>query len=363
MTDITIVSSSPLNRGGLGRVTWNWATGLDALGRDVRVICSDRNGVETGSVDVTERSGGRFSYYLKDLYFSLKVRLLEDLEGEVLTWHGLGTFIDADHVHVGSVAKPLQDERLRRAGLDRSDFDLRKQLDDRLFSLYNYHATVVREASNVIAPSPDVKRSLRRYDADAKSKTTVVPPGVDESFVQRPDGVEDQVLFVGGTMPRKGVSTLLAAWAEYDGPETLVVAGYGDEESFGQLCRQHGVTDAEFRGFVDDSELQRLYRRSKAFVLPSFEEGFGIPVLEALAAETPVICSDAVGSRFVVEECDGGRVVPAGEATALRRALSDVLGDEDRRRRMGVQARRHVATNYLWKHVVPSLDAAVFGDA
>jgi len=363
MTDLTIVSSSPLGSGGLGRVTYNWARGFADRGRDVRVLCSAVDGVDASGFETVTRSPGLFSYYWRDLYYSAKTRLLDDLPGEVLAWHGLGTFLDADHVHVGSVAKPLQDDRLAAVGLNTDDFDFRKRVDDAFFSAYNYHRRVVADAPHVIAPSPDVRESLALYDDDAPAKTTVVPHGVAESFVQRGGPGRDQVLFVGGTMLRKGISTLLSAWADYNGPEKLLVAGYGDAESFGLLRADHGVAPdrAEYLGFVDEDRLLKMYRESKALVLPSFEEGFGIPVLEALAAGTPVICSDAVGSRFVVEECDAGEVVPAGDPDALRTALTDLLDDDEKRTSRGAAGRELVANDYLWRHVVADLDHAVFG--
>jgi len=332
----------------------------------VRVLCSSTNGKDTTGFETVTRSPGIFSYYWRDLYFSAKTRLLDDLSGEVLSWHGLGTFINADHIHVGSVAKPLQDKRLAAASLGAEDFDLRKRIDDKFFSVYNYHRRVVAKAPHVIAPSPDIRESLALYDDDAPVKTTVVPHGVSESFVQRDDERDrDQILFVGGTMPRKGISTLLSAWADYDGSETLLVAGYGDTKSFASLRADHGVAPdrVEYLGFVADDHLLKLYRESKAFVLPSFEEGFGIPVLEALAAGTPVICSDAVGSRFVVKECDAGEIFPAGDPDALRGVLTDLLNDNEARTARGVAGRDHVARNYLWRHVVADLEDVIFSDS
>lgn len=364
MTDLTIVSATALNRGGIGRVTYNWAKEFADLGRSVRVLCSSAEGVDTEGFEVVTLSTGRFSYYWKDLYYSLKIRLRAELEGQVLSWLGLGMFLDVDHVHMGSVPKSLQDERLARGGVTADDVDLRKRIDDACFSLYNYHRTEVRRAPNVVVPSPEIERTLDRYGPDVPDKTTVVPHGVSESFVQHDGGRDrDQVLFVGGTMPRKGIFTLLSAWADYDGPETLIVAGYGDAESFATLRAEHGIARdrAGYLGFVEDDRLLELYRDSKAFVLPSFEEGFGIPVLEALAAGTPVICSDAVGSRFVVEECDAGKVVQAGDSDALRAALADVLTDDEERAARGAAGREHVAENYLWRHVVADLDDVVFG--
>jgi len=363
MTDVTIVSATALNSGGIGRVTYNWARELAERGRAVRVLCSSADGVDTEGFETVTFSPGRFSYYWKDLYYSLKVRLCANLEGEVLSWLGLGTFLDVDHVHMGSVPQGLQRERLARGGVESSDVDLRKRVDDACFSLYNFHQREVRRSPSVIVPSPEIKRTIDRYGPSAPEKTTVVPHGVSEAFVQRTDGEDrDQVLFVGGTMPRKGISTLLSAWAAYEGPETLLIVGYGDADSFDSLRSTHGVDPnrVEYLGFVDDDRLLELYRTSKAFVLPSFEEGFGIPVIEALAAGTPVVCSNAVGSRFILEECDGGTIFPAGDPEALREAIETLFADESGRRQAGEAGRAHVASNYLWRHVVADLDDALF---
>jgi len=362
MTDITIVSASPLNSGGIGRVTYHWAKELAERGRTVRVLCSSAEGVDTDGFEVRTYGPGRYSYYWKDLYYSLKVRLQADLEGVVLSWLGLDAFLDVDHVHMGSVPRPLQNERLARGGVTTDDVSLRQQIDDTCFSVYNYHRTMIRRAPSVIVPSPEIKETLTRYGQAIPKKTNVIPHGVSESFIQRSADTAQQVLFIGGTMPRKGISTLLSAWAKYEGPETLLIAGYGNANEFQVVREDCGVKPnrAKFLGFVTEEKLLELYRESKALVLPSYEEGFGIPVLEALAAGTPVVCSDVVGSRFVIEECSGGLTFPAGDADALETALVELLGNESMRQQAGAAGRDHITSNYLWRHVVDDLDDVLF---
>jgi glycosyltransferase involved in cell wall biosynthesis len=363
MNEITIVSATALNSGGIGRVTYNWAREFADIGRSVRVLCSSADGVNTDGFEVRTISPGRFSYYWKDLYYSLKVRLRAELEGKVISWLGLGTFFDVDYIHMGSVPMGLQNERLAQGGVGSEEIDLRKRVDNACFSLYNYHRTEIQHAPNVIVPSPEIKRTLDRYGPNVPAKTTVVPHGVSKSFVQWDDKRDhEQVLFVGGTMPRKGISTLLSAWSKYEGPEKLLIAGYGDQDTFNSLRVDHGISRdrAEFLGFVDEDRLRELYRESKMFVLPSYEEGFGIPVLEALAAGTPVVCSDTVGSRFVLDECDGGMTFAAGDADALQATLTKFLNDDSARQRAGVRGRDHVASNYLWQHIVADFDDVLF---
>jgi alpha-1,3-rhamnosyl/mannosyltransferase len=102
-------------------------------------------------------------------------------------------------------------------------------------------------------------------------------------------------------------------------------------------------------GFVPDVELRALYAGARAFAFPSRHEGFGLPVLEAMAQGTPVVCADIPSLR----EVSGGaaRLVAPGDADAWAAALADVLTDAEARQGLADAGRRRVAA-FSWERTV-----------
>jgi glycosyltransferase involved in cell wall biosynthesis len=139
----------------------------------------------------------------------------------------------------------------------------------------------------------------------------VVPLGVEEGwFAPLPEAQVDallarrgvrrgSLLFVGTLQPRKNVRTLLEAYdrlpARVRAERQLVIAGkygWGADELRGDLDARRAAGEVRWLNYVERNELRALYATACAFVFPSLSEGFGLPVLEALAAGTPVIASD-----------------------------------------------------------------------
>ena len=178
------------------------------------------------------------------------------------------------------------------------------------------------------------------------------------------------ILTVGGIEPRKGSLTLLDAFAAARRalPErrpVLLVAGgatlfdYRDE-----IDRFHARADAlgldgdlRVLGPVEDAELERLYRAADVFALPSTKEGFGLAVLEALAAGLPAVVSDLDVFRGFLGDGDSALLARAGDPEALAAALVRVARDPalaDRLRAGG----RAVAQRHSWARVAAAHEAA-----
>jgi glycosyltransferase involved in cell wall biosynthesis len=184
----------------------------------------------------------------------------------------------------------------------------------------------LRRASVVVTPSEAVAAQVR--DAYAPEAPVVaVPHGVAawRTSARPPSAAlrahlglpSSYVLFVGTLEPRKDVRTLLAAHRLVrDAPPLVLVGppGWGE---------QVDVSGAVTPGYLDEDDLAAVVAGAAALVLPSRDEGFGLPVLEALAAGTPVVASDLPVLREV-----GGEVVtyaPVGDAEAFAAALETVL--------------------------------------
>lgn len=153
------------------------------------------------------------------------------------------------------------------------------------------------QADRIIAVSDFTRRDIARLLPPAADRTTVIHEAPDDalSAESRSDN-SAFILFVGTLEPRKNVSALLRALARLPEDLSLVVAGadgWGEAEP-GRLAAELGVRErVSLAGRVSDAELDALYRGARAFAMPSLSEGFGLPVLEAMARGTPVVCADA----------------------------------------------------------------------
>jgi glycosyltransferase involved in cell wall biosynthesis len=193
------------------------------------------------------------------------------------------------------------------------------------FNLWTRHysrlcvSRVARAARLVIAVSEHTKRDLVELLATAETKIRVVPNGVAETF--RPDGPAesgDYVLAVGTIEPRKNLERLAAASRSL-GVELRVAGARG----WGRVELGSGVREL---GRVSDEELARLYRGALCLAYPSLYEGFGIPILEAMASGTPVVTSRggateevADGAAVLVDPLDPDAIAAGIEEAASRR--------------------------------------------
>ncbi len=150
-----------------------------------------------------------------------------------------------------------------------------------------------RGADRVLAVSERTKADAVELYGIAPGKVIVTPHGVDPVFGPGDGDTDGYLLFVGAVQERKDPLAALAAAHAVGLP--LVVAGPEKEP---RLARQLRTGGADVRGFVTPSELATLYRRADALVLPSRYEGFGIPVIEAMASGTPAVIS---GDAALVE--------------------------------------------------------------
>ena len=169
-------------------------------------------------------------------------------------------------------------------------------------------------------------------------------------------GSAEYFLFVGTFEPRKGIDVLLDAFAEVartDSDVQLWLAGqhgWGVKEVEARLATHPAASRIRRLGFVSDDALAPLLRRSLAAVYPSRGEGFGLPVLEALACGVPVITS----RDTVMEEVagDAATLTTAGSSDDLARAMIEVRGrgaaERDERARRG----RARAETFTWERCV-----------
>jgi|SRR5574344_380499 glycosyltransferase involved in cell wall biosynthesis len=167
---------------------------------------------------------------------------------------------------------------------------------------------ICKRADRIITVSQNTKNDLLRFFNVSSNKISVVPLGVSEEFKEKPKEeisyLYDKfsiphdkkiLLYVGNLLPHKNLSRLLEAFSKMKGKEDcrLVLVGKAfDGRSKSTDESNLGIDQLTIHtGIVDQEDLVNLYNLADLFVLPSLYEGFGLPVLEALACGTPVACS------------------------------------------------------------------------
>ena len=228
----------------------------------------------------------------------------------------------------------------------------------------------VIRAAHVLADSESTRRDLVELMAVDRHKVTVVYPGVEARF--RP--VQDQtplesvraryglpqrfILGLSTLQPRKNFSGLITAFARLVAGQQeifgeadlgLVIAGgqgWMYDETLASVERLGLQGRVHFPGFVADEDLPALYTLASVFAFPSWYEGFGLPVLEAMACGTPVVTADNSSLPEVAGEA--ALMVGAGDPDGLCRALGQALSDEALRERM-VAAGTKQAQRFSWR--------------
>jgi len=221
-----------------------------------------------------------------------------------------------------------------------------------------------RDATLVIAPSEATLAECRANGFDP-ARLRLVPWGIDP----RPASVDEvaaararhglwprYVLWTGTIEPRKNLPVLLDAFRRLDRPDVQLVMvgpqGWNEDLTARLAPIQERVAAV---GFVAPDELRALYAGAEVFCFPSLQEGFGLPVLEAMAQGRAVITSAGTATEEVGG--DASVLVDPVDPTALADALGSLLDDPERRRQLGERARVRAATEFSWAATAAALEA------
>jgi glycosyltransferase involved in cell wall biosynthesis len=205
----------------------------------------------------------------------------------------------------------------------------------------------VRRAARVLAVSEWTKQDLVEQYGVPEEKVVVTPNGVDPIFSPRgarADGAP-YALFVGTLQPRKDPLAAIEALALVPGDLHLVLVGpdKGSGDAARRTASRLGLNGrVEFAGHVEKGRLSELYRGATCLVFPSRYEGFGLPVVEAMASGTPVVAA-AAGSVPEVAG-DAAVLVEPGDPVALAGGIERALADRERLVRVGLER----AKQYSW---------------
>jgi glycosyltransferase involved in cell wall biosynthesis len=161
--------------------------------------------------------------------------------------------------------------------------------------------------------------------------------------------------FVGRLASVKGVPVLFDALnllQEAHPDLRLTLIGDGPErKDLEQYARSKGLAGmVEFAGYKSQSDVAQALQNTDMFVLPSFAEGVPVVLMEAMAARVPVVATRIAGIPELVEDGVSGMLVPAGDVDSLAVAISDLLDDKKRRKKIGQAAREKVIAEFNIEH-------------
>lgn len=226
----------------------------------------------------------------------------------------------------------------------------------------------IRTADRVVAVSSATEAAVAAAYPWARHKTSVVYPGCtplakdsDEDVFRRCDITRPFVLFVGTLEPRKNLNGLLRAFAmlpdQLRSELQLVIAGgqgWGLNDLQTEISRLQIADFVRLTGFVSDAELGTLYQRARFLAMPSFYEGFGLPIVEANAAGIPVLTSES--SSMPEVGGDAALLVDPLNDTSIANGIERLITDARLYERLREAARANAA-RFNWARSAKELSA------
>ena len=221
----------------------------------------------------------------------------------------------------------------------------------------------IKAADHIIAVSEATGRAIVDILGVRREKISVIPHGADDyTTLDRKSSAEyisgkyrtsrDYILTVSTVEPRKNLKTLLAVYSRLrnGGAPQLLIAGASGWKTSSIYAEHQGLglseEEVKFLGYVPDEDMNRLYSGARLFLFPSAYEGFGMPLLEAMAAGTPVIASNSSSLPEVAGSA--GILLDPYDVEAWRASIAKVLSEESFRNKLaadGVERSRQ----FSWK--------------
>lgn len=249
-----------------------------------------------------------------------------------------------------------------------------------LFPMSRLHRITLAKAARVIAVSFAVANQLRADGVVASDRVSVVQNGIGTHRFEKARESFNRERFlgswglprngslvgiVGELTPLKGQDEFLRAAAEVrkQFPATnFIIAGTDtsrgnkNRAALEQLIRDLKLTDCvRLVGWVED--LAQLYCALDVFVSASHTESFGLAIAEAMATGTAVVATETEGAREIIQPDETGLLVPIGDVAVMATTIMELLGDENKRERLGTTAQRAVATQFSVERMIEETES------
>lgn len=228
-------------------------------------------------------------------------------------------------------------------------------------------AAHARRADRIIVSSHFAAGEVQRaFNIDA-AKIAICPAGAPEWSSSPPGGDPNgYILFMGTLAARKNIGGLLHAYGQllsrHPAAPRLVIAGGASSDAapwLEQIAQPPLAGHVEYLGYVATDRRERLFRGARLFVLPSFEEGFGLPALEAMAAGVPVVASARGSLPEVIG--DAGLLIDPENTAALADAVERVISDDTLRKNLSYRGTQQAA-KFSWSRTATDIRQA-YSDA
>ncbi len=285
---------------GVGNFAYNLLRALPDIGENIGIILPagspysrefERFHIFFSSIDLTAHPKTEFyeQFVIPQLCYRHGFKSFVSFEGRIPIFHpGIKTF---------SFVYDLTFLTIRGSHSAKYSFFLKTSLIlTRMFS------------NRIVTISNKVRRDMITLLKIPREKISVICPADSQLTRYKPFPVaalgKSFFLAVGMTNHRKNLANLLEAFSAFNRQyPSYQLALTGNAEWIAELRQKTQVSDVVNLGFVNESELRFLYEKARALIYPSLDEGFGIPLLDALQFDCPVICSDIPIFREVMENC------------------------------------------------------------
>ena len=362
-----VISGLDPRAGGPPAALFGLARALKAVGVDLTVVSTWQQDDNLVLVDGLRQEG-------------VDVKIVGPVQGRLGRHRDLSTMLDSavantSIVHIHAVWEEIQHQAARLAQRNGTPYIIRpcgmldpwcldqKRLKKKLYMIWRLRKDLDR--ATAIHFTSNAERDLT-HPLHIKAPSIVEPNGVDltefedlpqpGAFRAKHPQIADRplLLFLSRLHHKKGLDLLIPAFAKLTGDAILVLAGPDSDGYRAQIeswVQDRGLTDrVVFTGMLYGSDRVAAMVDADLFVLPSYQENFGIVVVEALAAGTPVVISNQVNIHDRITQAGVGVAVPT-EIDALAGQLKRWLTDDDLRRQAASQARAFVWANYDWRQI------------
>ncbi len=258
------------------------------------------------------------------------------------------------HIPVtATIHHPMTVDRRIAVKSTRSYYKKLQQL--RWYSFIGMQKYVARRLSRIITVSCSSRDDIAREFKIPKENFSTIPIGINTELFHPVDTIKPHphriIVTNSADTPLKGLYYLMHAMRKVADTRKVELVVVGTPKKNGiieRLITSLNLKDhVRFTGRLDDDAFLREYAKASLAVVPSLYEGFGLPVGEAMACRVPVICT--TGGALAEVAGDAAQLVPPGDATALARAILDLMDDKSKREKLAEAGYNRIMKEFTWE--------------